>query len=293
MRKAGATAAADTLLALIKRDRDWNEAAARKQLLQFFDAWGNMDPATVAARRKLSALALLLNADVKARLEPWASTNPYRGPDDLPNVIPVFPLLGRLAAAARRIAAQYFRAALSRDDRRCDEIASRHRHDPAGRTTAARYATPGLAPIGCAGRITQFAETGDGRYLITLTGIARFRHLEEIRGDDALSAMPHRFFGLSHAISRRARARTRSIATACCARLRDFAEANELQIDWDSIHEAPNEALVNALAMMSPYGPREKQALLEAPDLKTRAEVLVAITEYELARAKSDSSPLQ
>ncbi len=75
--------------------------------------------------------------------------------------------------------------------------------------------------------------------------------------------------------------------------LRDFAEANQLQIDWNSIHEAPNEALVNALAMMSPYGPREKQALLEAPDLKARAEVLVAITEIELARGKNASSPLQ
>ena len=77
------------------------------------------------------------------------------------------------------------------------------------------------------------------------------------------------------------------------AHLADFAEANQLQIDWNSIHEAPNEALVNALSMMSPYGPKEKQALLEAPDLKARADVLVAITEIELARGKNASSPLQ
>ena len=57
-----------------------------------------------------------------------------------------------------------------------------------------------------------------------------------------------------------------------------------MKLDWKGVEQAPNEALVNALSMMSPYGPREKQALLEAPDLKTRAEILVAITEIELAR---------
>ena len=66
-----------------------------------------------------------------------------------------------------------------------------------------------------------------------------------------------------------------------------------MQIDWDSINSAPNEALVNALSMMSPFGPREKQALLEASDLKGRAEVLVAITEIELARGRNAPSSLQ
>jgi len=68
--------------------------------------------------------------------------------------------------------------------------------------------------------------------------------------------------------------------------LRDFADTNHLQVDWNSIHNAPNEALVNALSMMSPCSPKEKQALLEARDLKGRADVLVAITEIELARGK-------
>ncbi|MFL5147456.1 MAG: peptidase S16, partial [Microvirga sp.] len=67
--------------------------------------------------------------------------------------------------------------------------------------------------------------------------------------------------------------------------LRAFAEATDLKLDWKGVEQAPNEALVNALSMMSPFGPKEKQALLEAPDLKTRAEMLVAITEIELARA--------
>ena len=69
---------------------------------------------------------------------------------------------------------------------------------------------------------------------------------------------------------------------------------HELRVDWKGIEDAPNEALVNALAMMSPFGAREKQALLEAPDLKSRAEILVAITEFELAKTGGGSeTPLQ
>jgi Lon protease-like protein len=76
--------------------------------------------------------------------------------------------------------------------------------------------------------------------------------------------------------------------------LSDFLKANKLKADWEGIENAPNEALVNALAMMSPYGTAEKQALLEAPDLKTRAEILVAATEIELAKKTSGGeTPLQ
>jgi Lon protease-like protein len=75
--------------------------------------------------------------------------------------------------------------------------------------------------------------------------------------------------------------------------LRNFAEANRLKIDWKSIEQTPNEALVNALAMMSPFGPDEKQALLEAATLKARADVLIAITEIELARGDGPSTSLQ
>ena len=75
--------------------------------------------------------------------------------------------------------------------------------------------------------------------------------------------------------------------------LRDFLKANKLQADWQGIETAPNEALVNALAMMSPYGAAEKQAMLEAQDLKSRAEILVALTEIELAKARTGETPLQ
>jgi len=73
-----------------------------------------------------------------------------------------------------------------------------------------------------------------------------------------------------------------------------FLNANNLKADWEGIENAPNEALVNALAMMSPYDSAEKQALLEAPNLKTRAEILIAVTEIELAKSKtSGETPLQ
>ena len=73
--------------------------------------------------------------------------------------------------------------------------------------------------------------------------------------------------------------------------LADFLKANDLKADWEGIENAPNEALVNALAMMSPYGPAEKQALLEAPDLKTRAEILIAVTEMDLAKKRTSGDP--
>ena len=77
------------------------------------------------------------------------------------------------------------------------------------------------------------------------------------------------------------------------AALRLFAKAIKQDIDWKSINDAPNEALVNALSIMSPFGPKEKQALLEAADLKTRADVLIAITEMELARGGDAPTQLQ
>ena len=73
--------------------------------------------------------------------------------------------------------------------------------------------------------------------------------------------------------------------------LADFLKANNLKVDWEGVESAPNEALVNALAMMSPYGPAEKQAMLEAPDLKTRAEILIAVTQMDLAKKRTSGDP--
>ena len=126
---------------------------------------------------------------------------------------------------------------------------------------------PNLYKIGCVGRITQLAEAGDGRYLIQLTGVCRFRVEHELSVLTAYRQCRSPT-NRSPTISSLARASKRSTARRCWRRSR-FLKANDLKADWEGIEKAPNEALVNALAMMSPYGPAEKQALLEAPDLKS------------------------
>jgi Lon protease-like protein len=150
---------------------------------------------------------------------------------------------------------------------------------------------PSLRQVGCAGRIISFAETGDGRYMITLTGIARFRIVEELPLTAPfrrclVSAAPFGtdFVQQETAVDRQAVLRA----------FRAYLTAHNLDADWESVGRASNETLVNALAMMAPFGAAEKQALLEAPDLKARAETLIAVTEMALAtNAPAESKVLQ
>ena len=218
----------------------------------------------------------------------------YKGPEDLPNVIAVFPLPGALLLPRGQMPLNIFepRYLAMIDDafRSGTRVIGMIQPDPAH--PGQDENKPQLFHIGCVGRISQLAESGDGRYLIQLTGVARFRIEEEL----ALGT-PYRQCRVSYQpfiddftarkgedeVDRKAVLRT----------LADFLKANNLKADWGGIENAPNEALVNALAMMSPYGPPEKQALLEAPDLKTRAEILVAVTEIELAKGKTGETPLQ
>ncbi len=214
----------------------------------------------------------------------------YRGPADCPEVIPVFPLSGALLLPRGQMPLNIFEPrylAMIDDALKGERVVGMIQPDPEGGGTEA---APKLYEVGCAGRITQFAETGDGRYLISLTGISRFRVDEELA-----TATPYRRCRVSYedfGADFLARAGENEVDRASViGTLRDFVKANDLKVDWRAIERAPNEALVNALSMMSPFGPREKQALLEAPDLKTRAEVLVAITEIELARGGGDAEP--
>ncbi|MCL2384346.1 MAG: LON peptidase substrate-binding domain-containing protein [Alphaproteobacteria bacterium] len=215
----------------------------------------------------------------------------YRHPDDVPVIFPIFPLAGALLLPRGELPLNIFEErylAMTDDALKGQRIIGMIQPDP---DAALRGDEPALFSIGCAGRLTQFSETGDGRYLITLTGIARFRivkeldvitHYRQARVDFSPFALDFNPQMGENQVDRDGILRT----------LRDFAETNHLQIDWNSINNAPNEALVNALSMMSPCSPKEKQALLEAHDLKGRADVLVAITEMELARGRSTSAPL-
>ena len=216
----------------------------------------------------------------------------YKGPGDCPVVIPVFPLPGALLLPRGQMPLNIFEPrylAMVDDALRSDRVIGMIQPDAeAGEQPLA----PKIYRVGCAGRITQFAETGDGRYLISLTGISRFRVEEELSSTTAYRLCRVTFDPF--AADFHARAGEEAVDRAGVLRaLKDFVEANDLKVDWAGIEEAPNEALVNALCMMSPFGPREKQAMLEAPDLKTRAEVLIAVTEMELVRGSGSEPTLQ
>ena len=217
----------------------------------------------------------------------------YEKPEDLAEIIPVFPLPGALLLPRGQMPLNIFEPRyLAMVD---DAMADRHRLIGMIQPDTAHPGPddkPNLYKVGCVGRITQIAETGDGRYLMELTGVARFRIL-----DEPAVLTPYRQCHVDfHAFADDFVLRKGEEAVdrdALLKALAEFLKANKLKADWDGIEKAPNEALVNALAMMSPYGPADKQAMLEAPDLKTRAEILVALTEIELAKNPESETKLQ
>lgn len=206
----------------------------------------------------------------------------------VPDTVPVFPLLGALLLPRGEMPLNIFEPrylAMVDDALRGARIIGMVQPDP----EAATGPKPSLLPVGCLGRITAFSETGDGRLMITLTGLIRFRIAEE------LSVLtPYRQCRIScdaYAEDLVPRAGEADVdRTLLLKTLAEYLEVNDLQADWDSIERAPLEALINALAMMSPFGPREKQAFLEAPDLKSRADVLIAVAEMDLARTSGDTN---
>ncbi|MDQ8732855.1 LON peptidase substrate-binding domain-containing protein [Bradyrhizobium sp. LHD-71] len=215
----------------------------------------------------------------------------YRGPADLVEVIPVFPLTGALLLPRGQLPLNIFEPRyLAMVD---DALRDGHRLigmiQPDAAHTGHRD-RPALFNIGCVGRITQLGETGDGRYILELTGISRFKIEEELTVTTSYRQCRVDYFPFVDDFT--ARKGEELVDRGEVLRvLSDFLKANNLKVDWDGIESAPNEALVNALAMMSPYGAAEKQALLEAPNLRARAEILVAVTEMELAKKKTSGEP--
>jgi uncharacterized protein len=219
----------------------------------------------------------------------------YKGSADLPEVIPVFPLPGALLLPRGQMPLNIFEPRyLAMID---DSLRDGHRligmiqPDPAHPGSEDK---PTLFKVGCVGRITQIAESGDGRYLLQLTGVARFKVEEELKVATAYRQCRVTFVPFADDFVAR-KGEDDVDRKAVLEALTSFLKANNLKTDWQGVESASNEALVNALAMMSPYGTAEKQALLEAPDLKARAEILVAVTEMELAKktAGGGEPPLQ
>ena len=126
-----------------------------------------------------------------------------------------------------------------------------------------------------------------------LTGVARYRILQELPVTTSYRQCSVDYTQFIDDFTAR-KGEEHVDRKAVLAALTQYLKANNLKADWEGIENAPNEALVNALAMMSPYDPAEKQAMLEAPDLKTRAEILIAVTEIALARSQTEGElPLQ
>ncbi len=214
----------------------------------------------------------------------------YRRADDLPQVFPVFPLDRALVLPRSPLPLQIFEPRylnMVDDVMAGDRIIGMVQTRPGG-----ERARPRLAGVGCAGRITSYAETPDGRYRITLTGVCRFEIAEE------LSAMtPYRQVRAVFApyeadlaepvppFPDRAR-----LSRA----LRRYLNHRSYDIDWDSANNAPLEPLVNSLCMGLPFDVAEKQALLEARDFADRVEVLTVMLEIGAAEDDDDEPrPLQ
>jgi uncharacterized protein len=215
----------------------------------------------------------------------------YERPSELPAIIPVFPLAGALLLPRRPLPLSIFepRFLAMVDDALSGERLIGMIQPTDGEESS--DASSELCAIGCAGRITQFAETGDGRCFITLTGVARFRVIGEAPAATLYRQAQVDFAPFSSDF-REGEGEGAVDRPGLLTALRKFAEVNKFKVDWDDIKKASNEALVNGLSMLSPYGSKEKQALLEASDLKARAEMLVAITQMELARGENASTQL-
>ncbi|TKT82907.1 LON peptidase substrate-binding domain-containing protein [Aquamicrobium sp. LC103] len=210
----------------------------------------------------------------------------YRTASDLPEVLPVFPLTAALLLPGGRIPLNIF------EPRYLEMVDHALAHDRLIGMVQPRLdgatrpdGEPEICDVGCIGRLTSFAETGDGRYLISLQGVCRFRVVSEKTVKSPFRQCGVNCFAADLDEDAGAADVDRS---ALLKAFRAYLKANDLDADWDSISRAENATLVNALSMMAPYGAAEKQALLEAPDLKTRAETLIAITEMALARADDD-----
>ena len=148
-----------------------------------------------------------------------------------------------------------------------------------------------LHSIGCAGKLTQFSETEDGRYMITLTGISRYRIDNEIEG-----FAPYRRFNVQWDGFEKDREAPEQDSKfdrdVFFNLLKKFLEGEGLSTDWETLQQADNELLINSLSMMLDFDLEDKQALLEAPSLQTRRETLTTLFEFSL-RGGSDDEVLQ
>ena len=199
---------------------------------------------------------------------------------DLPGTIPIFPLPGALLLPRSRLPLHIFEPrylAMLEDALKTPErlIGMVQPNEVPGREG------PGLQSIGCVGRVTQFSETEDGRYLITLAGISRFRVLREVEGFTPYRRCEVSWDGFARDLGPVEQDGDFDRA-AFMSVLERYFDSMDLSTDWETLREAEDELLINSLSMLLDFEPEDKQALLEAPSLATRRETLVTLIEFAL-----------
>ncbi len=198
---------------------------------------------------------------------------------DLPDVIPVFPLPGALLLPRARLPLHLFEPRyLTMME---DALKTDHRLIGMVQPFENRDGDSQLHAIGCAGRISQFSETEDGRYMITLAGISRFRIKAEVEGFTPYRRCEVTWGGFERDLGEDETdpGFDRDIFLSNLSR---FFDEQQLSADWETLKEAEDELLINSLSMLCPFEPEDKQALLEAPSLQTRRETLVTLIEFAL-----------
>lgn len=201
--------------------------------------------------------------------------SPEYHPDQLPGHVPLFPLMGALMLPRAELPLNIFEPrylAMVRDALAGPRLIGMIQP----RDMAQK---PALYSIGGLGRITRFAETGDGRFQIILTGITRFEMIREL---DVLT--PYRQAEISYA--RFQNDCTDSAPLSAPARagleiaLKNYLDAQGMSADWQAIANADDESLIHTLCSVCPFDAAEKQALLEAPDLAARTEILSTLMSF-------------
>jgi hypothetical protein len=199
--------------------------------------------------------------------------------------LPIFPLAGVLLLPRGRLPLNIFEPrylAMTRDALAGDRLIGMVQPSDPNQPAAGN---PPVYPTGCAGRITAFSETDDGRCLITLTGLCRFRIREELPLLDGYRRVVPQWDEFARDL------RTPRVAGFDRERLirglQAYFDHHQIKAEWDTIRAVPGEQLVTSIAMVCPFEPSEKQALLEAPDLEERARLLTAIVEMAALDAPS------
>jgi Lon protease-like protein len=214
----------------------------------------------------------------------------------LPEVLPIFPLTGILLLPRARLPLNIFEPrylAMTRDALGGERLIgmvqpSEPQDDNRGPRGAGSAMNPPVYAIGCAGRITQFAESDDGRYVLTLTGVSRFRIVDELPLLSGYRRVVPDWRPFAHD---RGAPDAPEIDRARLIRgLQSYFAQHQLSADWSAVEKASAEHLVTSIAMACPFVPSEKQALLEAADLAERARLLTALVEMAAMKPASEEN---